>query len=75
MKVRLQKLQKTDAKAQKLRQYLKGYKKIDKVFYPQGLLFVLEAMTIAIISFHHDNRLISHFSIEKTCELVTCKYY
>lgn len=73
MMLRMQEIQKTDLKAQKLRQYLEGSKKIDGILYYQYLLFVSEAIRTKITSRKHNNALADHFSIEKTRELIARK--
>ena len=76
MRLRLQELQETDLKAQKLRQQkADGYEEIDKIFHHQGLPFVPEAIWTELISRHHDDPLAGHFGIEKTCKLLAQKYY
>ena len=76
MRLRLQELQKAAREAQELRQQkANGYKKIDEIFHHQGLSFVPKAIWTELISRHHDNSLASHFGIEKTCKLLTQKYY
>ena len=74
MRLRLQELQETDSKAQKLRSK-KGYKEVEGVLHHQGLLFVPKAIWIELISCHHDNPLASHFGIEKTRKLLARKYF
>ena len=76
IRLRLQELQETDSKAQKLRQQGgKGYKEVNGVLHHQGLSFVPEAIRIELISRHHDNPLADYFGIEKTRELLARKYY
>ena len=65
MRLRLQKLQETDSKAQELRTK-DGYQDINGVIYHQGLPFVLKAIQTKLISRHHDNLLAGHFGIDKT---------
>ena len=76
MKLRLQELQETDFKAQKLReQGRESYKKVNGVLHHQGLPFVPKAIRIELISRHHDDPLAGHFGIEKTCKLLARKYF
>ena len=76
MRLRLQELQKTKSKAQKLRQQkANGYEKINKILYYQGLLFVPKAIWIELISRHHNNLLAGYFGIKKTHELLAQKYF
>lgn len=75
MRLRLQELQETSYKAQKLKQQIEDYKEIDGVLHPQSLFFVAKAIRTEIISCHHDNILAGYFNIKKTCELVARKYY
>ena len=74
MRLRLQELQETNSEAQKLRSQ-KGYKEVKGVLYHQGLSFMPETIQTELISHHHDNPLAGHFGIEKTCELLTLKYF
>ena len=76
MRLRLQELQETNSKTQELRQQkANGYEKIDNIFHHQGLPFIPKAIQTKLISRHHDNRLASHFGIEKICKLLAQKYY
>ena len=76
MRLRLQKLQDADSKAQELRQQkANGYEKTNEILRHQGLSFVLNAISTELISRHHNNPLASHFGIEKTCKLLFWKYY
>ena len=76
MRFRLQELQKTDFKAQKLKQQgQKGYKEDDGVFHHQGLPFEPQAIQIELISRHHDNPLAGHFGIKRICKLLAQKYF
>ena len=76
MRLWLQELQKTDSKAQKLRQQgWKGYKEVDGVLYHQGLPFVFKAIRMELINHHHNSFLVGHFGIKKTRKLLVWKYY
>ena len=76
MKLRLQGLQKADRKALELRQQkAHDCKKIDEIFYYQGLPFVPKAIWTELISRHHNDLLVGHFGIKKTCKLLAQKYY
>lgn len=75
MRLRLQELQETDHKAQKLRQQSDAYKEIDGIPYHKSLFFVLEGIKTEITSCHYDNLLPSHRAIKKTYKLGGCKYY
>ena len=76
MRLRLQELQETDSEAQELRQQkANGYEKIDDIPHHQGLPFVPKAIQTELVSRHHDNLLVGHFGIEKTCKLLAQKYY
>ena len=46
------------------------YEKVNRVLHHEGLLFVLEAIRIELISRHYDNLLVGHFGIEKTRKLI-----
>ena len=74
MRLKLQELQGTNSKAQELRS-TKGYAEVEGVLHHQGLLFVLEAIQIKLISCHHNDPLAGHFDIKKTCELLMQKYF
>ena len=76
MGLRLQELQKTDSKAQELRQQgQEGYKEVDGVLHYQGLFFVSKAIRIELISCHHNDPLTGNFGIKKTCKLLPQTYY
>lgn len=74
MRLRLQKLQETDSKAQKIR-IKDGYKKIDVVIYHKSLFFMFEIIRIQVIGRYHDNFLAGYFTIKRTHELVVQKEY
>ena len=72
MKLRLQKLQKTNREAQELRQSkANDYKEINEILHHQGLPFVPKEIQTELMSRQHDNLLAGHFGIEKTCRLLT----
>lgn len=76
MSLRLSKLQKSDAKAWKIKaKGLDGYKEGNRVLHHQWLQFVLKFIKIGLASRHYDNSLAWHFNINKTRELVNPKYY
>ena len=76
MRLRLQELQEIDSDAQELRQQgREGYEEVNGALHHQGLPFLPETIQIELISRHHNNPLADHFSIEKTCVLLTWKYY
>ncbi len=77
MRMRLPKLQDNDKKAKKLRLegLLKGWKDIEEVLYYQGHLYVPKVICSELINKYHNNLLVGHFSIKKTLELITKKYY
>ena len=75
MRLRLQELEKTNNKAQELRQQkADGYKEINDIFHYQSLPFAPKAIQIELISRHHDNPLAGYFGIEKTYKLLAQKY-
>ena len=74
MRLRLQELQETNSKAQKLRSK-EGYEEVKGVLHYQGLSFVLKTIRIELISRHHNNPLAGHFGIKKTCGLLAQKYF
>ena len=78
MRLRLAELQKLDKEVQKIRaiaELAEGWEDINRVFYHQGLPFILEIIWIELISRHYKNPLIEQFSINKTRELISRKYY
>ena len=76
MRLRLQQLWEIDFETQKLKQKeQKDYKKINRVLYYQDLLFLPNVIWIKLINRHHNNSLIGHFGIKKTCKLLAQKYY
>ena len=74
MRLRLQKLQETDSKAQELRSN-NGYQNINKVLYYQGFFFLSKAICMEFISSYHENLLAGHFGIEKTYKLLAQNYF
>ena len=68
MRLRLQELQEIDSEAQKLRSK-EGYKEVKGVLHHQSLLFVPKTIQTELISRHHNDLLVSHYGIEKTCKL------
>ena len=77
MRIRLSELQDDEKEAKKLRSkgLPEGWKDIKQVFYYQGLLYIPKVICSKLISRHHNNTLIGHFSIKKTWELIVRKYY
>lgn len=67
-KLNLQKLQNEDDQAKNIRAEGEDW---DGVLHHQGLSII----QTELISRHHNGPLVSHFGIEKTCELVARKYY
>ena len=65
MRLRLQELQETNAKAQE----------VNGMLQHQGLLFVPKIIWMELISRHHDDLLASHFNIKKICKPLARKYY
>ena len=71
MRLRLQKLQKDNNEAQRFKQQKPdGYKKINKIFYYQNLLFVPKAIWTELITRHKNNPLVGPYGIEKTHKLL-----
>ena len=70
-------MQAEDGHAQKIRAEKLGgnLEDSDGILHHQGLPYVPEIIRIELISRHYDDSLASHFSIEKTQELVARKYY
>ena len=67
MRLRLQKLQEEDIKAQKIKtEKRESWEEIDGVLHHQGLPYVPELIRIELISRHHDDPLAGHFGIKKT---------
>ena len=78
MRIRFLGLQDDDKKAKKLRseQVLsEGWEDIEQMLYYQGFLYVPKVIRLELINKHYNNLLVSHFSIEKTWELIARKYY
>ena len=68
MRLKLEELQKTDPKAQKLRSK-NGYQKVNGMIHHQDLPFVPKALQIELISRYYGNPLAGHFGIKKTHKL------
>ena len=64
IRLRLLELQETNFKVQELKMK-NGYHDIDRVLHYQGLLFMLKAILIKLISRHHNDPLAGHFEINK----------
>ena len=78
MKRRLQELQKVNIKAYRLKEQLSfwnAYENFNRILHYQGQKFVPKAISMVLISRHHDNSFNSHFCIIKTSELKAQKYY
>ena len=76
MSLRLAKLQKSDNKAWKIQaEGLDEYKDVDRVMHHQGLAFISEIIRTKLISRHHNKLLAGHFSIDKSRELISRKYF
>ncbi len=78
MRMRLSELEDDNKKAKKkLRS--KGLPKVwedlKEVFHYEDLLFVPKVICLELISKHHNNLLAGYFDIEKTREMIACKYY
>lgn len=73
LKLKLQNLQETNPKAQKEKQQLENYEKIDRVLYYQSLSFILKLIRAEIIDWYYNNCLADYFGIKKTRKLVACK--
>ena len=74
IRLKLQKLQEINSEAQEL-QSKEGYKKVEQVLHHQGLPFVPKAIQTKLICCHHNDSLVSHFGIKKTCKLLARKYF
>ncbi len=77
MRMRFPELQDDDKKAMKLRSegLSEGWEDIKHVFHYQGFPYILKIIHLELMSRHHDNPLVGHFSIEKTRKLIARKYY
>ncbi len=75
MRMRLLELQDDDKEAMKLRsEGLPGAcEDIKQVLHYQGLPYVPKVIRSELISRHHDNPLVVHFNIKKTCKLIARK--
>ena len=76
MRQRLHRLQTKDNQAQKtMVEHSEDWDNINKVLHYQGLSYIPEIIRTEIISRYHNDPLAGHFSIKKTRELVSQKYY
>ncbi len=77
MRIRLLELQDDNKNAMKLRseELVEGWEDIKQVLHCQDLLYVPKVIRSKLITRHHDDPLVGHFSIEKTHELIARKYY
>ena len=77
MRLQLAKLQELDDKTQKMRaKGLKNqYEEVDGVLHHQRLPFIPEAIQTELISQEHHDSLERHFSVNKTKDLISQKYY
>ncbi len=75
MRMRLSELQNDDKKAMKMRSegLPEVWEHIEQGLHYQGLPYVLIVICSELISRHHNNPLVDHFGIEKTCELLARK--
>ncbi len=75
--MRLLELQVNNTEAMKLgsKGLSESWEDIKQVLYYQGHLYVPKVIRSELISRHHDDPLVGHFGIEKTCELIAKKYY
>lgn len=72
------KLLESNLKAQKLRakEYLPdNCKNIKEILHYQSLPLIPKVIRTELIRHHHDNLLADHFGFDKTCELISCKYF
>ena len=78
IRLKLSELQESDLEAQELKlkkQLPDGWEDINRVLYYQRLPFVSEVIQTELINQHHDDPLVGHFGIDKTKDLIGCKYY
>ena len=77
MRLRLVELQAEDSQARKIKVEKLGrnWEYLDGILDYQGLPYIHEVIRTRLIRSHHDEPLASHFSIEKTQELIAKKYY
>lgn len=78
MKLKLFKLQVENQQTYKMRLCPKltpSCEIIDKILHHQSLLYIVEIICIELIIYHHNNRLVEHFKIEKTRKLIAKKKY
>ena len=76
MRLRLAEFQESDKETQKIRaEGLDRYKDVNRVVHHQGLPFVPEIIRTKLISWHYNDPLAGHFSIDKPRELIRKKYY
>lgn len=77
IKLRLPDLQNNNVKDQKisLKSLKKRYEDVEIILYHQGLSYVLKIIWFKLISYYHNNLIVSHCKIEKIRELVVRKYF
>ena len=77
MCLRLQELQESDSRAQKIRAagLQEDWEELDGVFHHQGLPYVPKIIRSKLISRQHNDPLAGHFRVDKTRELIGWKYY
>ena len=77
MRLRLVELQTEDGQARKIRVEKLGgiWEDSNRILHYQSLPYVPEIIRTELISKHHDDLLVGHFSIKKTRKLVARKYY
>ena len=84
----LLKLQQEDAMAQTVRKKLATpnvnvysgqsgglWSEVKEVFHYDGKPYIPKTLQTDLLERNHDDLLASHFRVEKTLELLTCKYY
>ena len=78
MRLQLSELQDNDEEGKLFRSFVRlseGWEDVEGVLRYQGLIYVLAIIRSEVISRHHNNPLVGHFSIDKTRKLVGQKYY
>ena len=73
MRLRLQDLQESYSKAQKIRAkgLKEGWEEANEVLHHQSLLFVPKVIQMEFISRQHDDLLAGHLGFDKTWEFIT----
>ena len=77
MRIKLPDLQDNHIKVKKLRSegLSEGCEDIEKLLHYQSFLYLPKVIYSELISRHHNNLFVGYYSIKKTRELISRKYY